>query len=240
MLADRERRQTLAEIAAEVLACRLCPRLHQHMAKVALVKKREFRDWQYWARPLAGFGDPAARLLVVGLAPAAHGGSRTGRMFTGDSSSAFLMRALHRAGFASQPSSQTRDDGLELQDAWITLGARCAPPANKPLPEEMAFCRRFLVRELGALDRVRVVVALGQIALDAFWRAAREAGFELPAARPHFAHALRLPLANPSGAPVVALSSYHPSRQNTNTGRLTAPMFDRVFAQARRLVERSR
>ena len=222
---------TLAKLHQEIVACRRCPRLVAHMEAVALRKKREFAEWEYWARPLPGFGDPRARLLLIGLAPAAHGGTRTGRMFTGDSSGAFLMRALHAAGFASQPSSVTREDGLALRDAYIVLGARCAPPENKPLPEEMAHCRSFLVREIALLPRVRVVVALGKIAFDAFLAAAPALGIAVPKPRPAFAHNARVDLDR-----VVLLSSYHPSRQNTNTGKLTPAMFDRVFAQARKLL----
>ena len=201
------------------------------MRDVAQKKKREFAAWEYWARPLPGFGDPRARLLLVGLAPAAHGGTRTGRMFTGDSSGAFLMRALHAAGFASQPSSTARDDGLRLRDAYIVLGARCAPPENKPLPEEMSRCRPYLVREIALLSGLRVVVALGKIAFDAFLAAAPELGIDVPRPRPAFAHGARAELGR-----ITLLASYHPSRQNTNTGKLTPPMFDRIFAQARALV----
>jgi uracil-DNA glycosylase family 4 len=215
----------------EIVACRRCPRLVAHMQTVALRKKREFATWDYWAQPLPGFGDTQARLLLIGLAPAAHGGTRTGRMFTGDSSGAFLMRALYEAGFASQPSSVTREDGLRLRDAYIVLGARCAPPANKPLPEEMARCRPFLVREMALLSRVRVIVALGKIAFDAFLVAAPELGIAVPRPRPAFAHGARYELGR-----ITLLSSYHPSRQNTNTGKLTKTMFDRIFRQARKLL----
>ncbi len=223
---------TLRKLNQEILECRRCPRLVEYLADVAKKRKREFAHCEYWARPLPGFGDPAARLLLVGLAPAAHGGSRTGRMFTGDSSGAFLMRALHKQGFASQPSSIARDDGLELRDTFITLGARCAPPENKPTPAEMTNCRRFMVAELQLLLRVQVVVALGAIALDAFWRAAPAAGIELPEKRLAFGHGARADLRR-GGRDLTLLCSYHPSRQNTNTGRLTAPMFDRIFATAR-------
>jgi uracil-DNA glycosylase family 4 len=222
---------TLAQLHQEIVACRRCPRLVEYLQVVAARKKREFAGWDYWAKPLPGFGDPRAQLLLVGLAPAAHGGTRTGRMFTGDSSGAFLMRALHHAGFASQPSSVRRDDGLRLRDAYIVLGARCAPPENKPLPEEMAHCRPFLVREISLLPRVRVVVALGKIAFDAFLAAAPELGIAVPKPRPAFGHGARVDLGR-----VVLLSSYHPSRQNTNTGKLTPAMLDRVFAQARKLL----
>jgi uracil-DNA glycosylase len=223
--------ETLTQLAEEIVACRRCPRLVAHMQTVAARRKREFAQWDYWARPLPGFGDPRARLLLIGLAPAAHGGTRTGRMFTGDSSGAFLMHALHKAGFATQPSSIARDDGLRLRDAYIVLGARCAPPENKPLPEELSRCRPFLVREMALLPRLRVIVALGKIAFDAFWAAAPALAIEPPRPRPAFAHGARCELGR-----LVLLASYHPSRQNTNTGRLTAAMFDRVFAQARKLL----
>jgi len=231
---DRRRpHSALSALSAQIIACRRCPRLCAHLREVGARKKREFASWDYWARPLPGFGDPDARLLVVGLAPAAHGGARTGRMFTGDSSGNFLARALWRAGFASQPISVTRDDGLALRDAYITAAARCAPPDNKPLPEELARCRPYLLHELALLARVRVIVALGKIAWDATLRAAREAGWHLPARRPEFAHAAEVDLARPSRARVLLVGSYHPSRQNTNTRRLTEIMFDRVFTRAR-------
>jgi uracil-DNA glycosylase len=228
---------TLSVLAEEIVACRRCPRLTGYLAEVAVRKKREFARSDYWARPLPGSGDPEARLLVVGLAPAAHGGARTGRVFTGDSSARFLMRAMHRAGFASQPTSDSRDDGLVLRDAWITLAARCAPPENKPAPEELSRCRPYLVRELRLLRRVRVALALGKIAFDALLRALPEAGWQQRAParpRPGFSHGARVPFAQADGAAALLLASYHPSRQNTNTGVLTAAMLDRIFAAAAR------
>jgi uracil-DNA glycosylase family 4 len=218
-------------VAERIAACRACPRLVAHLAEIAVVKKREFRAWTYHARPLAGWGDPRARLALVGLAPAAHGGSRTGRAFTGDSSAAFLMRAMHRAGFASQPSSLHAGDGLALHDAFITLAARCAPPENKPTPEELRRCRPFLVAELGALPRLQVVLALGRIAWDAVLRAAPELGWTAP--RAAFAHGAAVAL-----GPVRLVGSYHPSRQNTQTGRLTPVMFDEIFDVVRMDLER--
>jgi len=192
-----------------------------------------FREWRYWARPVPGFGDPEARLLVVGLAPAAHGGNRTGRIFTGDESGNWLYAALHRAGFANQPLSRDRDDGLRLRDAFVTAVARCAPPANRPTVEEIATCRRHLVAELRLLPRLRAVVALGKVAHDGFLAAERARGAALPRPLPRFGHGAEHRLA--SG--VTLLSSYHPSQQNTFTGKLTRPMLDAVFARARAVLE---
>ncbi len=222
---------SLAAVEREVIGCALCPRLRSHCERVARDKKREFRDRDYWGKPVPGFGDPAARLLVVGLAPAAHGGNRTGRMFTGDSSGSWLYQALHRFGFASQPDSTGRGDGLRLRGCYVTAAARCAPPANKPTRLELERCRRYLAAELRLLGRVQVVVVLGRVAHEAWLRAS---GWwdRLPARhRPRFAHGAeaRLP-----GGPVV-VASYHPSRQNTNTGKLTRPMWHAIFRRARQL-----
>ncbi len=219
-------------IADEILACRACPRLVAHLAQVAATRKREFAGWRYHARPLPGWGDPRARIALVGLAPAAHGGARTGRVFTGDSSGAFLAAALHRAGLASQPTSTSRDDGLRLRDVFIALAARCAPPANRPTPDELARCRPFLVAELVALPRLAVVVALGRIAWDAVLRAAPALGAAVPRPAPAFGHGARVQL----GA-LLLLGSYHPSRQNTNTGRLVPAMLDAVLVEAGRFLE---
>ena len=199
------------------------------------MKKREFRAATYWARPVPGVGDPRARLLIVGLAPAAHGANRTGRMFTGDSSGNWLYAALHRFGFASQPTSRSRNDGLTLSDCFITAAARCAPPANKPSAGELARCRPHLETELGLLRRVRVVVPLGRIAFEAWLRAAGWWDELSPASRPQFAHGAVATL--PDG--IVLLSSYHPSRQTTNTGRLTQAMWHGIFRRARRTVDLS-
>jgi uracil-DNA glycosylase family 4 len=218
-------------LRAEVVACRRCPRLVAHCARVARERRAAFRDWEYWGRPLPGFGDPGARLLIIGLAPAAHGGNRTGRMFTGDRSGDWLYGTLHRFGFANQPTSTRRDDGLRLLDAYVTAAARCAPPANKPVPEELANCRPFLERELQLLRHARVVVTLGKVAFDAFWAARAAAGDPPPRPRPRFAHAARYELPD-----VTLIASYHPSQRNTQTGMLTQAMFNRVFATARRLV----
>jgi uracil-DNA glycosylase family 4 len=222
----------LAALAARVARCRACPRLVAHRERVARERVARFRDWTYWGRPVPGFGDPAARLLVVGLAPAAHGGNRTGRIFTGDESGNWLYRALHTAGFANQPTSVARDDGLRLIDAYVTAIARCAPPGNRPTPVEIARCRPFLVEEIERLAGLRVVVVLGRIAHDGFLAALAVRG-EAVRPRPQFAHAAVHRL--PNGLRLVC--SYHPSQQNTFTGRLTRPMLDRVFRAARRALD---
>jgi uracil-DNA glycosylase family 4 len=218
---------------AEVIRCTRCPRLRNYCRDVARIKKREFRDWTYWGRPVPGFGDPRASLLIVGLAPAAHGANRTGRMFTGDSSGNWLYEALHRYGFANQPESLSRDDGLALSDCYITAAARCAPPDNKPSPEELANCRRFLERDIALLTNVRVVLALGRVACDSWLRAAGWWNALSPAARPAFGHGREAAL--PDGR--TLLCSFHPSRQNTNTGKLTREMWYGIFARARNLVK---
>jgi uracil-DNA glycosylase family 4 len=197
-------------------------------------KKREFRDWEYWAKPLPSLGNPSARLLIIGLAPAAHGGNRTGRFFTGDSSGRWLFRALYKTGFASQPTWQQRDDGLKLVDCYITAVIHCAPPDNKPLPQEIEHCRAYFDEELARLKRVRVVIALGKIAFDNYLKGLRRLGIAVPKPVPQFAHDTVHKFGD--GLPGL-ITSYHPSRQNTNTGKLTEPMFDAVFARARRLLE---
>lgn len=227
---------TWQNLTNEITACRACPRLVAWREQVAREKRRAYREWEYWGRPVPGFGDPAARVLIVGLAPGAHGSNRTGRMFTGDSSGDTLYTALHRAGFASQPISRHRQDGLTLSDAFITAVARCAPPENRPTPEEMVNCRPFLLREWALLARVKVVVALGQIAFDHCLRLLRQHGFEVEA-KAKFGHGKNylFTAANP-GEQKHLLTSYHPSRQNTQTGRLTQAMLDEVFAEARSLL----
>jgi uracil-DNA glycosylase len=231
----RVQSSALAIVTRDIVACERCTRLRDWCRQVARDKKREFRAEDYWGRPVPGFGDPRARLLVVGLAPAAHGGNRTGRVFTGDSSGDWLYAALHRVGFASQPESIARDDGQRLTGAWITASARCAPPDNKPTRDELAACRPFLEREITLLDRVCVVVALGAIG-HASWLRAAGWWERLPAReRPAFAHGAEARL--PDG--VTLLASYHPSRQNTNTGRLTRAMWDAVFSRARAIVDNS-
>ncbi len=229
--------RTEASIAWQALnrrieRCRRCPRLVEHRERVAREKRRQFREWEYWGRPVTGFGDPAAQLLIVGLAPAAHGANRTGRMFTGDRSGDWLYAALHAAGLANQPTSTSRDDGLRLRDAFVTAVVRCAPPANRPSPAEIANCRPFLVEELSRLSRLRVVVVLGQVAMTGFLQAWAASGRALPSPRPRFRHGLACRL----DASTVLLASYHPSQQNTFTGKLTRPMLRGVFRRGARLL----
>lgn len=221
----------LAALARRIVRCRLCPRLVRHREASAASPPRRYRGQRYWARPLPAFGDPRARVLIVGLAPAAHGGNRTGRMFTGDRSGDWLFRALYEAGFANQPESTHIGDGLALRGAYITAALRCAPPANKPLPGEMRRCQDYLVAEMTLLREVRVVVALGKIGWDAYLRARRAAGLPLQRPLPRFGHGVRSTL--PDG--LVLLGCFHPSQQNTFTGRLTRPMVRQVFSVARRL-----
>ena len=225
----------LPELALRIASCRLCPRLVKHREASAADPPRRYRGEEYWARPLPGFGDPRARVLIVGLAPAAHGGNRTGRMFTGDRSGDWLFRALYEAGLANQPTSVHAGDGLRLTGAYITAALRCAPPANKPLPAEMQRCQPYLLEELALLTEVRVVVALGKIGWDAYLRARRAAGLPLPRPLPRFGHAARA--AMPDGT--MLLGSFHPSQQNTFTGKLTRPMLRQVFSLAARLSARA-
>ncbi|MDH7500677.1 MAG: uracil-DNA glycosylase [candidate division NC10 bacterium] len=217
---------------AEVIACRRCPRLVRYRQEVAEKRPLRYRDWNYWAKPLPGFGDEKGRLLILGLAPAAQGGNRTGRMFTGDGSGDWLMGTLHRFGFANQPRSEHPGDGLALRDAYITATIRCAPPHNKPLPMEIASCRPFLVRELRLLPSIRVMIALGRIAFEGALHALAEAFQLLVSPRPAFAHNQSYSFSN--GLTLIA--SYHPSRQNTQTGRLTQAMFDAVFARVQEIL----
>ncbi|MEO5657989.1 MAG: uracil-DNA glycosylase [Nitrospiria bacterium] len=225
-------RRMLDRLHEEIVACARCPRLVAYRERVAVEKRRQYRDETYWGRPLPGFGDPRARVVIVGLAPAAHGGNRTGRMFTGDSSGEWLARALYEAGFANRPTSVHCDDGLQLSDAYITAAVRCAPPDNKPSREELVACRPYLIWELALLDRTRVVIAFGKIGFDAYLAARREAGLAIPAPRPAFGHGAARELSDG----LTLLASYHPSRQNTQTGRLTAPMLRDVFLHARGLL----
>jgi len=219
------------QLNREIVACTKCPRLVAHCREVARVRRRAYRDQEYWGKPVPSFGDPDARLLVVGLAPGAHGANRTGRMFTGDKSGDFLYRALHRAGFASQTNSVSRNDGMTLRDAWITAPAHCAPPDNRPLPEELRNCRPFLHRELDLLTNVRVVVALGRIATESWLGIQRERSTAQEFSARAFGHNVLHADLSP-----VLICSYHPSQQNTSTGRLTQQMLDEVFLRAADLI----
>jgi uracil-DNA glycosylase family 4 len=220
-------RHALAALTAEVVDCRRCPRLVEWRERVAREKVRRFRDETYWGRPVPGFGDPDARILLVSLAPAAHGGNRTGRVFTGDASGDFLFPALHAVGLANQPTSRRADDGLLLHDAYIAAAVRCAPPDNRPLPAERDNCAPYLARELATLEGVRVIVALGGYAWESTFRAIAAVRGEDPRPRPRFGHGAE---ASAGGYRIVA--SYHPSQQNTLTGRLTAPMLGDVLRRA--------
>ncbi len=232
----------LDALGREVVACRACPRLVAWREKVAREKRAAYRDEEYWGRPVPGFGDPAARLLIVGLAPAAHGANRTGRMFTGDRSGDWLFGALHRAGFASRAEAVSRDDGLELLGAWLTAGVRCAPPDNRPSAAERKRCRPFLERELELLlPRLACIVALGGFAWSHVLRILADRGAGVPSPRPKFGHRAEVEVARAGvdgggEGPITLLGSYHPSQQNTFTGRLTEEAFDRVWARARVLV----
>jgi uracil-DNA glycosylase len=220
----------LLRLAQDITRCRACARLVAWREQVAREKRRAYRGWEYWGQPVPGFGDPRARLLIIGLAPGAHGANRTGRVFTGDRSGDFLFAGLHRAGLANQPTSEHREDGLVLTDTYICAAARCAPPDNRPQPEELARCAAFLERELALLP-ARVLLALGAIAWGAALGLLERAGVALPSPRPAFAHGAELHL---PGAPAL-LGSYHVSQQNTQTGRLTPARFDAVLARARAL-----
>ncbi len=220
--------ETLPELEAAITECRACPRLVAWRESVAADPPARFRADEYWARPVPGFGDPRARVLIVGLAPAANGANRTGRMFTGDRSGDFLFASLHRTGFANQPTSVDAADGLELRDAFITAAVRCAPPDNKPTPDERAACLPWFGRELDLLADVGVFVVLGAFAYQSLWHVLRGRGVALPRPRPAFTHLLQVP----TDAGVI-VGSFHPSQQNTFTGRLTPPMLDSVFARAR-------
>jgi len=219
----------LASLDRRVIACRACPRLVRHREEVARIRRRAFQGETYWGRPVPGFGAADARLLIVGLAPAAHGANRTGRMFTGDRSGDFLYAALHRAGLANRPASVARDDGLVLRGCRVSAVVRCAPPGNKPLPAERDRCLGFLAEEIARMPRLRVILCLGGYALDGVLRALRGAGLALPVPRPRFAHGAVHPLGD--GGPVL-VCSYHPSQQNTFTGRLTPAMLDRALGRA--------
>jgi len=223
---------SLKVIEQEVVECRRCARLVEWRERVGREKRRAYMDWEYWARPIPGFGDPEARLLILGLAPAAHGGNRTGRVFTGDRSGDWLYAALHRAGFANQPTSTHVGDGLAVTDVWITAAVKCAPPDNKPLPAERDACFPFAVAELRALPNLRAIVCLGKFAWDNALRLLRDAGHAIPVPAPVFGHAAQARIA----PGLTLIGSYHPSQQNTFTGRLTEPMLDAVFTLARQAI----
>lgn len=227
--------RTLAELTARESVCGACPRLVEWREDVAEVKRKAFAQETYWGRPVPGWGEDKPRVLIVGLAPAAHGGNRTGRIFTGDRSGDWLFASLYRTGLAVQETSVRAGDGQRLIDARVLAAVRCAPPANKPLPEERAACYPWLQRELALVaDSVRVVVALGGYAWQAVWPALKETGYGMPRTRPPFGHGAEVPLSY-GGAEVTLLGCYHPSQQNTFTGRVTAPMLDAVFARASEL-----
>ena len=218
----------------DIVGCQLCPRLREYTAEVAKVKRRAYRDWNYWGKPVPSFGDPNARVLVLGLAPGAHGSNRTGRMFTGDRSGDILYRVLYRTGFASQERSESREDGLTLHDLYITAAAHCAPPGNKPAPQELRNCRAYFERELDLLANVKVLVALGRIAFDTYLDVLKARGAIRSRAGFVFGHNCQF--ATAPGHPIL-ISSYHPSQQNTSTGKLTEKMLNDVFRRARRLAE---
>jgi len=222
-----DRPDTLRALAEEIAGCRACPRLVEWREQVAREKRASFRDEEYWGRPVPSFGDPNARILLLGLAPAAHGANRTGRMFTGDRSGDWLFAALHRVGLANRAESVAADDGLALRDVYIAATVRCAPPDNKPTTDERDRCLNFFTRELALLEQVRVIVVLGGFAYQALWRTLGADGVALPRPRPRFAHGLEVPTER-----ATVLGCYHPSQQNTFTGRLTEPMLDAVLARA--------
>lgn len=223
--------KSMHELQQSIPECDRCPRLRTYCAGIAETKVKRYSEQSYWGRPVPGFGDPAARLYILGLAPGAHGANRTGRMFTGDDSGLWLYRELHQSGFANQPESTGLADGLELRGAFIGTAARCAPPDNKPLPAELQNCRPFFEAELALLPELKVVLVLGKIAFDAYLRLRRDQGYEM--GRPSFAHGAEYPY---PGQPTL-LCSFHPSRQNTNTGKLTRPMWSEIFARARHLID---
>jgi len=229
----------LEELQEKIIRCRKCPRLVNYLKEVQEHRPRRYRDWNYWSKPLPSFGDPKARVLIIGLAPAANGGNRTGRMFTGDRSGEWLFEALHRFGFANQPNSARRDDDFTLKDCYITATIRCAPPDNKPLPEEIENCRPYILKELDLLKNVKVVVPLGQIAFTQTLKSLRLKGFEIPPLT--FGHGKVFPLRTPDSLPRfyrgelrTLITTYHPSQQNTLTGKLTRPMFYKIFKMVRK------
>jgi uracil-DNA glycosylase len=226
----------LQVLSEEIVACRKCPRLVEHRERMAREKRAAYRDWTYWGKPVPGFGNPEARLVIVGLAPGAHGSNRTGRMFTGDRSGVFLYSALHQAGFANQPTAVRRDDGLRLQGAFITAAVRCAPPENKPVPSEIANCRPYLERELAIL-RPKAVLALGKIGWDVFLSILKRRGMIALGAGHRFAHGAEIDFPE---AGLRLFGVYHPSQQNTQTGRVTAAMYAKVLRRVRRFLQQSK
>jgi len=224
----------LTQLNREVIACASCPRLVEYRERIAREKRRAYRDCEYWGKPVPGFGDPNARVLVLGLAPGAHGSNRTGRPFTGDASGKFMYPVLYDTGFANQPNATDRDDGLELRDLYITAAARCTPPDNKPLPQELENCAPYLDRELRCLRNLKVVVALGRIAFDAYLNYLKRCGQIASKKAYVFRHSARYKM--PDGRTLLA--SYHPSNQNTQTGKLTRQMFMRIFKEAARLADK--
>jgi uracil-DNA glycosylase len=228
----------LEKIRAAVVRCERCPELRTYAARIARERKHAYRDCSYWGKPVPSFGDPRARVMVVGLAPGAHGSNRTGRPFTGDSSGGFLYPALHRAGFASQPEAIDRNDGLRLCDCLITAAVRCAPPQNKPTPSELRNCFPYLVEEFDALGHLRIMIALGAVAFAAIRKVLIERGFAFEPSRCAFGHGAEFSATNRMRR-IAVIASYHPSRQNTNTGKLTAPMFDAIFERANELLKNS-
>ena len=248
-------KDSLLRIEKQVVICTRCARLVEYRRRVAQEKRKAYRDWKYWGKPIPGFGDPQARLLILGLAPAAHGGNRTGRVFTGDRSGDFLFGALYRTGFANQPTSVRRDDGLQLHDAYVTAAVRCVPPGNKPSPEEFRNCREYLERELALLGKIKVVVALGKLAFDSYLSILRDRGWIRSRSGFRFSHGalyvftppekskqlgnLRTSLRLlPQNLPTL-IASYHPSQQNTQTGKLSAEMLEAVFRKARDILHGS-
>jgi uracil-DNA glycosylase family 4 len=225
--------KALQVLNQEIIVCRKCPRLVEFREHIAQVKRRAYRECEYWGKPVPGFGDPKASVLLIGLAPGAHGANRTGRVFTGDRSGEFLYRAMYETGFASQPTSNSNDDGLKLVDAYISAAVRCVPPDNKPLPQEIRNCRPYLEREIGLLKNVRVIIALGRLAFDAYLTILR--GQSKTSRRSQFVFGHDVEHRTGAGQPLL-ISSYHPSQQNTSTGKLTEEMLRRIFLRARRRI----
>jgi uracil-DNA glycosylase len=233
ILSLKKPNKKIQQLNAAIIKCRLCPRLVAWREQMAIEKVARFRECEYWGKPVPGFGDPDAQLLIVGLAPAAHGANRTGRMFTGDRSGDWLYRTLHKAGFASQSQSVSREDELQLNNCYITASIRCAPPANKPLPGELRACRPYFLKEIILLSNISVVIGLGKIACDTIIDAYKDSGLTTLAKRPKFGHGVEVRLNEKQ----TLIASFHPSQQNTFTGKLTEPMFDAIFRRAQNILE---